>query len=257
MSAIESPISEPKLALLNARAQVVNGVGQLSVRPADGESRLVFASDPGGIAAEQYRLVRSQLMKKYPDGGAVVITSPEMGEGKTLTSANLAWSFAEIGVPTLLAEMDLRNPSLSKLFGYTPQIASIASLLDADPVKGTVYQINNLSLYAAMSDARHSTSALLTSGRLFRFVAWAKQNYKWAVLDSPPLFPFSDTMELSAAADFTMLVVRAGVTARALVARSIQSLGPRLQQVILNEADECADSPYRYLAAHYGVKKTS
>src|SRR5262249_47994109 len=180
MSAIESPISEPKLALLNARAQVSNGVGQLSVHPAEGESRLVFASDPGGIAAEQYRLVRRKLMEKYPEGGAVVVTSPEMGEGKTLTSANLAWCFAEIGVPTLLAEMDLRNPSLSKLFGYSPQIASIASLLsDADPVKGAVYQINNLSLYAAMSDARHSTSALLTSDRLARFVAWAKQNYKW------------------------------------------------------------------------------
>jgi protein-tyrosine kinase len=118
-----------------------------------------------------------------------------------------------------------------------------------------VYQVNGMPLYVAVSDWRRNASGLLSSSRIARFLAWAKQNYKWMVLDSPPLFPFSDTSELSAVTDFTILVVRAGVSARALVSRSVQVLGSRLQQVILNEASECTDSPYRYLSAHYGTRK--
>ncbi len=255
MSAIQSPSPEPRLAVLGARNQPAENHGQLVVRSGEGESRLVFASDPGGMAAEQYRLIRRKLVERYPEGGAFLVTSAQSGEGKTLTSTNLAWCLAETGAPTLLAEMDLRNPSLSKLLGYSPQIATMASLLDEDPAKGTVYQINAMPFYVAMSDARRNASGLLSGSRISRFLAWAKQNYKWVVLDSPPLFPFSDTAELSAASDFTILVVRAGVSARALVSRSIQLLGPRLQQVILNEATECPDSPYRYLTAHYGTKK--
>lgn len=246
--------AETRLAVLG-RTQPADNRGQLVVRPAEGESRLVFASDPSGMAAEQYRLIRRKLVERYPNGGALVLTSPQMGEGKTLTSANLAWCFAEAGHMTLLAEMDLRNPSLSKLLGYSPQIATVASLLDDDPAKGIVYQVNGMPFYVAMSDWRRNASGLLSSPRINRFLGWAKQNYKWVVLDSPPLFPFSDTSELSAASDFAILVVRAGVSARALVSRSVELLGPRLQQVILNEASECPDSPYRYLNAHYGTKK--
>jgi Mrp family chromosome partitioning ATPase len=255
MSAIQSPSPESGLTVLNGRSQFAEIHGQLVVRPGEGESRLVFASEPAGVAAEQYRLIRRKLVERYPGGGSLVVTSPQMGEGKTLTSTNLAWCFAESGLPTLLAEMDLRNPSMSKLFGYSPSISSMATLLEDDPANGMVYQINDLPFCVAMSDARHDVSSLLSSSRITRFLEWAKQNYTWVVLDSPPLFPFSDTAELSAAADFTILVVRAGVSARALVSRSIQLLGPRLQQVILNEASECADSPYRYLSGHYGTKK--
>ena len=255
MSAAQSPTPEPRLAVLGARTQPLDNHGQLVVRADEGENRLVFASDPGGMAAEQYRLIRRKLVERYPEGGALLVTSPQSGEGKTLTSTNLAWCLAESGARTLLAEMDLRSPSLSKLLGYSPQIATMTSLLEDDPAKGTVYQVNGMSFYVAMSDARRDASGLISSSRIARFLGWAKENYKWVVLDSPPLFPFSDTPELSAASDFTILVVRAGMSARALVSRSIQLLGSRLQQVILNEASECADSPYRYLAAHYGTKK--
>lgn len=254
MSAIKNPIPESGLVVLDRKVEA-DDHSQLVVRPAEGESRLVMASDPGGLAAEQYRVVRRKLVERYPDGAAIVITSPKMAEGKTLTSANLSWCFAESGAPTLLAEMDLRRPSVAKLLGYSPQMASIASLLEQEPSETAVYQINNMSLYVAMSDARKNSAALLTTARLSRFLVWAKQHYKWIVLDSPPLFPFSDTAELSAAADFTILVVRAGVSTRALVSRAVQVLGSRLQQVILNEATECLDSPYRYLCAQYGTKK--
>jgi Mrp family chromosome partitioning ATPase len=255
MSAIKSPISESGLTVLDTRMHDNHDPSRLVVQPEEGKSRLVMASEPGGLAAEQYRLIRRKLVERYPDGAAVVVTSAKMGEGKTLTSANLSWCFAETGSPTLLAEMDLRRPSLTKLLGYSPQVASIASLLEGDAINAKVYRINSMPLYVAMSDARRDTSSLLSTARVSRFLSWAKQHYKWVVLDSPPLFPFSDTAELSAAADFTILVVRAGLSTRNLVARSVQVLGSQLQQVILNDATECLDSPYRYLCAQYGTKK--
>jgi len=229
------------------------------VRAAEGESRLVFVSDPGGIAAEQYRIIRRKLVEQYPMGGVVLITSPGPGDGKTLTSTNLAWCLAETGVPTLLAEMDLRNPSLGRLLGFQCESSGIESVLGGSAApEAIIRQVNRMRFHVAASGRVIPNPVDLLAGRQIKeFLAWARQNYKWTVLDSPPLFPCADSLELTAMADFTVLVVRAHVSPRVLAVKAIEMLGPHLQQVIMNEGTECADSAYRYTSAYYpyGPKK--
>lgn len=229
------------------------------VRAAEGESRLVFVADPGGVAAEQYRVLRRKLVERYPEGGAILITSPASGEGKTLTSTNLAWCLAETGVPTLLAEMDLRNPSVSRLLGYQCESSGMESVLNGteDP-ENIIRQVNRMRFHVAAVGRVTPNPVELLAGRQIReFLTWARQNYKWVVVDSLPLFPFSDALELTSMTDFTVLVVRALVTPRTLVEKAIETLGSHLQQVIMNEGTECADSSYHYASANYpyGKKK--
>src|SRR5215472_12502365 len=85
----------------------------------DSASRLVYLTDPEGLAVERYRLLRRHLDTLHPDGGVLLITSPSPGDGKTLTSINLAWSFAEAGNSTCLVDLDFRAPGISRLLHYS------------------------------------------------------------------------------------------------------------------------------------------
>ena len=89
MSTIQNPATNGKFMLVDTQAP--RKPLPVIVRAAEGENRLVFISDPGGVAAEQYRIMRSKLVERYPMGGSVLMTSPVSGDGKTLTSTNLAW----------------------------------------------------------------------------------------------------------------------------------------------------------------------
>lgn len=259
MSAIQDPIVEARFALHSTPMQENNKPAPLTVRAKPGESRLAFAADPGGFVAEQYRVIRRKLVEEHPDGATVLITSPAPGDGKTVTATNLSWCLAEAGMPTLLAEMDLRKPSIDKLLGYALDGPGIESLLQESLEPNAVLrQVNRMQFFVATARRPlENPSDLLTGSGLRNFLRWAKENHKWVVLDSPPLLTLSDSMELSALTDCTLLVVRARVTPRFLVERSIELLGSRLRQVIMNEGTECADSSYRYFSNSYpyGPKK--
>ena len=259
MSAIQNPAAAVHFTDLDTTSSTRRKPLPLIVRANEGENRLIFASDPGGVAAEQYRVIRRKLVERHPAGATVLITSPGPGDGKTLTATNLAWCLAETGIPTLLLEMDLRNPSIAKLLGYTCENSGIESLLavEGEPEE-VLRQVNKLKFHvAAAGKVTPNPVDLLAGDQIRRLLAWGRENYKWIVVDSPPLFPLSDTLELTSMTDFTLLVVRARVSLRVMVEKSIELLGSRLQQVIMNEGTECADSSYRYLAAYYpyGMRK--
>jgi len=260
MSTVQNPATQPRFTLLETTYAGRKKPLPLTVRATVGGNRLVFMSDPGGIAAEQYRVMRRKLAERYPEGAVILITSPGPGDGKTLTSTNLAWCLAESGAPTLLAEMDLRNSSIAKLLSASPEDRGIEAVLaNGDDPEEVVRQVNSMQFYVlpAAGNAASNPIKLFMGANIHKFLNWAKASYKWVVLDSPPLFPMADSLELSSMADFTMLVVRVRKTPRVLIEKSIEHLGSRLQQVIMNESTECSDSSYNYLSAYYpyGTKK--
>ncbi|HZR27777.1 MAG TPA: CpsD/CapB family tyrosine-protein kinase [Terriglobales bacterium] len=258
MSTVQNPATQPRFMVLETPATGRQQALPLTVRARSDDSRLVFLSDPHGVAAEQYRVIRRKLVERYPDGAVLLITSASAGDGKTLTSTNLAWCLAESGSPTLLAEMDLRSSSIDKLLGAASESRGIEAVLsNGTEPEEIVRQVNGMPLYIARAGRLNPNPiSLLTGAPINKFLGWARENHKWVVLDSPPLFPMADSLELSAAADSTILVVRVRKTPRVLVQRAIEHLGPRLQQVVMNEDTECADSSHRYLSAYfpYGTK---
>ena len=110
------------------------------------DQRLVAALAPQSLAAEQYRSLRTRI-KRAENGRAVraiVVTSPNKGDGKSLTAANLALTMAqEFQQRVLLIDADLRRPSLHRLFGIaeTPGLTDVLmggatlddALVDAAP----------------------------------------------------------------------------------------------------------------------------
>ena len=123
---------------------------------ADDRSRLVFVTDPCGLAVERYKLLRRRLCAANPQGGMLLVTSPAPGDGKTLTSINLAHCLAEAGHPTCLVDLDFRSPGISPQLGHEPEGFDVVDVLQGRAsISQAVRQIGNQSLYLLTSTKAH------------------------------------------------------------------------------------------------------
>jgi Mrp family chromosome partitioning ATPase len=225
---------------------LLNGFRRL-ILPHQDESRLVFRADPHGLAAEQFRLLRRTLRQEFDTGALLMITSPGVGDGKTLTSLNLSTCLAESGDPTLLVEVDVRRPTAGRVLGCAMEAPGIEDAFAGRVEPSQVVNfIGELSLHAAIvtkipKDTSHPING--AGMNRFRFLAWAREHFRWVVLDAAPVFPTVDVAELLPFADAVLLVIRAQSTPRELSRRAFEALGKRLHGVIFNAATiDCNES---------------
>lgn len=205
-------------------------------RPATEQCCSVFEQDSYGLATEQFRLMRRRLVNKRPDGGSVLLTSPGAGDGKSLNAHNLAWSLAEAGHSTLLLEMDLRRPVQCRYFRVESAPATSTVLNGELPAEQAIRHVEPVPLYFLGQDRPvTNASVLIRSSAVAHLLDWARQRFKWVVIDAPPILPVADVEELIPAMDLVLLVVRERVTPRAMVSRAAERLGKRLDYVVFND----------------------
>jgi capsular exopolysaccharide synthesis family protein len=212
----------------------------------------VFHTDPYGLTAEQFRLLRRTLSQESATGAVLMITSPGVGDGKTLTSLNLCTCLADSGEPTLLVEADVRRPTVGRVLGCAIEPPGIEDALagNVEPSKA-IHLIEGLSFHAAMVAQIPSDPSRLVNGAMVRqFLAWAREHFRWVVLDAAPVLPAADVSELLNITDGAILVIRAQSTPRELSKRAIEVLGKRLYGVIFNEVTIDASPYYRYLSKY-------
>jgi Mrp family chromosome partitioning ATPase len=232
-----------------------NGFRKLELNP-DANSRVVFHSEPGSVAVEQYRLLRRNLAESFPQGATLLVTSPTKGDGKTMNAINLAWCLAETHCPTLLAEADLRQPSIAKVLGYRPEHGIETAMMgEIDPESTVAVCTNGVPFHvAAVSKAQRDPIWVLKNAGTKSYLEWARSKFRWVILDCPPVIPAADVPELAPLTDAVLLVVRVRSTPVDLVQKSFKMLGDRVRGVILNEATLCWDSYYRYLSGYHAAK---
>ena len=175
----------------------------------------VAVREPDSPAAEQYRLLRTRLEGR--DHGRrsqfVLVTSPSVGDGKTVTSANLALTMAqEFQHSVALVEADLRRPSLAELFGVRPAPGLVDVLVGAATLEDALVPVpgHNLFVLPAGQAAGRSTE-LLASAMMGRIAEALRARFDRIVIDTPPV-TLADTHVLARLADSVLFVVRAGVT---------------------------------------------
>ena len=214
-----------------------NGFWRLTL-PHQEDARLVFRADPHGLAAEQFRLLRSTLRQEFDTGAVLIITSPGVGDGKTLTSLNLSTCLAELGDPTLLVEVDMRRPRVGRVLGCAMEAPGIEDAFAGRVEPGqAVNFIGELSLHAAIvTKIPNDPSHLINGAGVKRFLDWAREHFRWVVLDAAPVLPAADVTKLLPFAAAVLLIIRAQCTPRELSRRAFEVLGKRLHGVIFNEA---------------------
>jgi capsular exopolysaccharide synthesis family protein len=231
-----------------ATAQAAADLEQFTVRL---NPLLVAGLAPKCPAAEQYRGLRTRLAQV--EGAqhlrTVLVTSPQKGEGKSLTAANLALTMAqELHRSVILVEADLRKPSLQQLFGLPPGpgLADyLAGAVDLPTAMKFLPDYQLTVLPAGMSPT--SPAELLGSTAMRRMLDQLRSRFDRVILDSPPILPLADVAVLSPLVDGALLVVRAGVTPRPAIENALRAFdSSRLLGIVLNESG--VEQDYRYEA---------
>ncbi len=211
---------------------------------------LITHFDPKSPVAEAYRTLRSNV--RFATLGnplkVLLVTSSVAKEGKTSTATNLAVAMAQSGQRVLLVDADLRNPRVNRVFKVKREPGLSDVLIGRVSLKDAVYEvpdIPNLQLLPC-GPIPPNPAELLSSQAFQSLLETLKQEYDLVILDSAPLLPVSDSVELGKFADGVILVVRAGVTERDFleeVRRIIENARLRVLGAVLNAVD---------LARHYG-----
>jgi capsular exopolysaccharide synthesis family protein len=212
------------------------------------KSRLIFLTEPTGLAAEQYKMVRRRLCTLHPLGGTMLITSPGQGEGKTLTSVNLAWCLADGGQHTCLVDLDFRAPGLSPTLSYEFEEDGIEDVLTGNrTISESVRQIKGHSLYILGIKKRlDSPGELLSAASLTPLLADLRAMFQWVILDIAPIIPMADVAEVLPYVDGALMVIRSWKTEKSMVAPSLAILGSKLWGVVVNDSPINGSSYYGY-----------
>jgi capsular exopolysaccharide synthesis family protein len=206
------------------------------------------------IATELRRLLHNlRRHQREAELKSVLLTSATTGEGKSTISALLAITAAKKGMKTLLVDCDLRRPTVHRLFAVDRRHGMVEVLSEGVPPKAVVKRtaLENLDLITAGQAVPHPTE-LFDSRAIGSFIGELKFYYDLVVIDTPPVIPVSDPMMLAQELDAALLVVKAGATAREVVARAadiMTSNSNNLLGVVLNNVK--GSLPYYYDYSHY------
>lgn len=220
----------------------------------DNGAKLITAANPKNPVSEQFRTIRTNIHFMSVDKPLrrIAFTSSSVSEGKSTVTANMAITWAQDGKKVLLIDADLRRSTLHRTFelpnnrGLTTILTSGLSKIDLNEVIPNS-GIKNLDVLTA-GPIPPNPSELLNSKRMLNFLKAVEPMYDLVLIDVPPLLEVTDTQVLSDKLDGIVLVVRAGVTQKAGVARAVEMLKiskARLLGYVLNDADS-EDAAYGY-----------
>jgi capsular exopolysaccharide synthesis family protein len=174
-----------------------------------------------GAVREAYRTLRASLEggnrgEQFPH--TLLITSASPGEGKTMTSVNLATTLAAAGQRVVLIDGDLRRPMVATVFGVGRQPNGFADVLSG---RGTLSEAlveapaygDRLRLLLAAPDHAQLVD-LLQADRIDALLAELRLEADAVVIDSPPLGEVADALALADASDAVVVAVRLGRTRR-------------------------------------------
>lgn len=215
----------------------------------------------GTPMGEQFRVLRSRI--ETAGFGTYMITSALEREGKTLCATNLAFALADsLGAAgVILVDADLRRPSVGAWFGLRGGPGLADCLLGDAHWSTCLHETGHPALRVLPAGRESSRSTeLLGSERMAVVLDEMKEAHPqhYVVVDAPPLLLTADPLVLARHVDRVLLVVRAGITPRAAVAKAIDILGSeRFLGIVLNGTTETFTERYQYGYGRYGYYGTS
>lgn len=225
----------------------------------DFRRRLITYEDPKSPISESYRSLRTNISYASADKKirSLLVSSPQPGDGKSTTTANLAIAFAQLRKRTLLIDADLRKPVQHNVFGL-PRGPGLAEFLigEVEDINNIIHptKVENLSIITA-GGLPPNPSELLGSAKMSSMVDQLEHEWDMVLFDSPPIVAVTDASMISGEIDAIALVVKAGQTDRAAVDRAldtIRNVKAPLIGVILNGANpDTLAGKYSYYYSYY------
>src|SRR5207247_614941 len=149
----------------------------------DGDDRHMFL--------EAYRNLRSSLLYMATQGQrpkVLVVTSAIPGDGKSLTTANLAITMALAGTRVLLIDADLRKGSLHKSFGVEATPGLSQALTDQAPIAKTIVPTSMPNLFLIpRGETAHNPGELFVKPSTHSLIKDLAAQFDYVIFDSAPV----------------------------------------------------------------------
>jgi tyrosine-protein kinase len=216
--------------------------------------QLVTLLEPAGPGTESFRIIKNNLeiSQLQHRAGSIVVTSTTRGEGKSTTAANLAVILARSGRHVVLLDLDLRRPSIARLFGLgeRPGLTSVAggahlgdvlNMVDVHP-DGATADAGVLEV-VAVGAVPPDPGGFLLSSFVSDALADLARRCDVLLIDTPPVLAFGDAMAVATHADALVLVAGVNRVRRGTVdeTRRVLEACPAPKLGVIATAGEAAD----------------
>jgi len=243
----ESFVRMPCLAVL----RMYEGVAEKK-----GDKYASVWGDSRSHASEAFRNLRTAVSFRLSSvkGPTVIqVTSAVQEEGKTFVAANLAMAFAHSGEKVLLVDGDMRRPCLHRVFGCPNERGLSAYLQDGGEPPAINGGIPGLTIIPC-GPIPDNPAELLSRNGLDTLMEWGMKNYDRVVVDTPPIFPVTDSLLWSKRTHAVLMVVRSAAVRVTVIQRAHNLLQGAFANVIggvLNMVSDESDDQYSYYNGYY------
>jgi protein-tyrosine kinase len=209
------------------------------------DDKLVSFFQPSSMVAEQFKRLRTFIIKPWMDDKSpktILVTSAFSGEGKSLIAVNLAITIAvDLQSHALLVDCDLRNPSLSRLFGLQEKKGLSNYLMGDAEIPDLLIKtsVDRLSILPG-GGLQDNPVELIGSNKMKSLVKDLKSRYddRYIIIDSSPILATTEPSVLNEIVDGILLVIRSGETPRESVQQAMKVLEKdKILGVVLNNLE--------------------
>lgn len=208
-----------------------------------GQTPMDALADVRSNFSEAYYSIRTALQFSTPDGvpTSLLITSSRPSEGKSTTAYATALNLARVGKKVLLADGDLRNPSMHRIVGVENDAGMSNLLSGAGDLNSLVKATGQANLdFIPCGPLPPNPAELWGGDRFRRILEEAAQVYDHVIIDGPPVLGFADAPLLASSVVGTVFVLEARGTRRAQARGALRRLSighARILGAILTKFD--------------------
>ncbi|MBR2715061.1 MAG: polysaccharide biosynthesis tyrosine autokinase [Ruminococcus sp.] len=213
------------------------------------------------VALEAYKLLRTKLQFSFVDEidcPVIGISSALAGEGKSLSSVNLAYSLAQLDKRVLLIDCDMRRPSLAAKL----QISKVPGLSNYLTGQNDIFSvIQNCAMddengfdVISSGDNPPNPIELLSSHKMEKVLSQLRSTYDYIIMDLPPVGEVSDAMVAAKLTDGILLVVRqdyCNTIALSAAVSQFEFIETKILGIVMNCVGESAGKYSRYGKGYY------
>lgn len=221
----------------------------------DLSEHLVVLTEPGDVAAEAYRTLRTNLLYAFADNPpkVIVVSSPGPGEGESTACANLAVALAQADKKILVVDGNFRTSMLHRFFALR-NIYGLSSVLTRQCKLEEAWHepISKLKVLTA-GPVPYNPTELLSSQRFAELARRVREDFDYVLIGAPPVGLVSDAVIVAAHGDGILLVIDARRTRKSSVRRSMRSLeaaGVRVLGTVVNNVEISNHHSYSYRSGY-------
>lgn len=205
------------------------------------DPRLITFYDFDPRAGEQYLKLAIALIMGATERPLkrVLIASAQQGDGRTSVLLNLACLLAQAKKRVLVVDTDLRQPSMHRMLGVETETGMGEAIEQHQPLESAAIRIMPQDFALLPVRQRVDNSAEFLASPWFRdTLHQLDSEYDFILFDSSPLLMTGDSQLLTRLTDATVLVISAGKTTTAQMAKAIAPLTQEnIFGVVINRAE--------------------